>query len=217
MVTRASVHGDHHRTSSQTIIFVGRSLMHTPPLSFIGIAGSLRQNSYSLAVLEAIATLLPENSQFSLLNIGDLPHYNQDLDLHETPTTVVDARAAVADCDAVIITVPEYNHGIPGVLKNVFDWLSRPAFGSAFADKPVFFVTLSEGSLGGVRAQSQLRQTLAAMQCRLPPLPEMVVQYVQKGTVDGVFADERIMGFVSTQLKRFLAEIPLRETRGALK
>ncbi|HTI03435.1 MAG TPA: NADPH-dependent FMN reductase [Acidisoma sp.] len=176
----------------------------TQPFIITGIAGSLRRDSYARAVLRGIAPLLPTGSRFETLDIGALPHYNQDLDTEAAPEAVVAGRAQIDRSDAVIIVTPEFNHGLPGVLKNALDWLSRPAFTSCFVGKPALFVTIGPGALGGVRAQAQLRETLTAMLCRLVPLHELVVPLVNEKITDGELTDTVTLRHLSRALDIFL-------------
>ncbi|HEY0296385.1 MAG TPA: NADPH-dependent FMN reductase [Bordetella sp.] len=177
------------------------------PLKIVGLAGSLRSASYSRSVLKSLAGLLPEGAQFASIDIGALPHYNEDAERADLPRSVREARELVSGCDAVFIVTPEFNHGLPGVLKNTLDWLSRPAFSSCMVGRPVFFATLSPGALGGVRAQYQLRETLSSMLCRLVPLPEIAITGVGAKTAEGALTDAATLAFVGDQIKQFLAAI----------
>jgi chromate reductase len=173
-------------------------------LKIIGIAGSLRAASYSHIVLQSMQPLLPEGTEVAQIDIAALPHYNEDVEREALPASVASARALVAGSDAVIIVTPEFNHGLPGVLKNTLDWLSRPAFTGCMQGKPVFFVTLSPGALGGVRAQYQLRETLASMLCRLVPLPEIAITQVGMKTENGRLTDPATLSFMGKALQQFL-------------
>ncbi|HTI18611.1 MAG TPA: NADPH-dependent FMN reductase [Trinickia sp.] len=172
--------------------------------NIVGIAGSLRAASYSQMILKSIAGLVPAGSTVNSIDIGAIPHYNEDLEREGLPQTVVTARAQVEACDAVVIVTPEFNHGLPGVLKNTLDWLSRPAFTGCMKNKPVFFVTLSPGALGGVRAQYQMRETLASMLCQLVPLPEMAITHVGAKVDDGQLTERATLDFIEGNLQRFL-------------
>lgn len=183
----------------------------TTSLKIAGIAGSLRSASHSRTVLKSVARLLPAGTAFENIDIGELPHYNEDYEHGTLPPAVVAARAAVAESDAVVIVTPEFNHGLPGVLKNTLDWLSRPAFKSCMVGKPVFFVTLSPGALGGVRAQYQLRETLSSMLCQLVPLPEIAITHVAQKSEHGELTDAATLGFIESQLTRFLEALGLVE------
>jgi chromate reductase len=179
----------------------------TSPLKIVGIAGSLRCASYSQIVLKSIARLLPEGAEVDPINIGSLPHYNEDIEHDALPESVASARARVLACDAVIIVTPEFNHGLPGVLKNTLDWLSRPVFVSCLQGKPVFFVTLSPGALGGVRAQYQLRETLASMLCRLVSLPEIAITQVGLKVANGELKDQATLDLIEKTLRQFFDAI----------
>lgn len=181
-------------------------------LRFVGIAGSLRVDSASRALLNSISEMLPEQSHFSVLDIGVLEHYCQDLEKGELPEPVVSARRLVAEADAVIITVPEYNHGMPGVLKNALDWLSRPVRASCMLGKYVFFVSQSTGALGGVRAQYQLRETLASMLCNMVPLPELAVSFANQKLENGRLIDSATDAFIRTQLAVFIMAVEQNST-----
>ena len=179
------------------------------PLTITGIAGSLRRDSYSQAVLRGLAAELPSGTLYRPLDIGLLPHYNQDFDGAASPDTVTSARAQVAASDAVLIVTPEFNHGLPGVLKNALDWLSRPAFTGCFVGKPVLFASIGTHGLGGVRAQHQLRETLSAMLCRMAPLKELVVPMVAEKLQDGALFDAPTRAHLAQALESFLAEFSM--------
>lgn len=181
----------------------------TRPLKIVGICGSIRTGSQSRVLLRSVAALLPSQTQFRELNIGELPHYNEDDDGSAPPEPVTMARNAVERADAVIVITPEFNHGIPGVLKNTLDWLSRPAFAGCFIDKPVMFATISPGALGGVRAQHQLRETLSSMLCRLFPLMEIAVGHVHGKLDDGRLTDESTIRHINAVLVSFLKQAQL--------
>jgi chromate reductase len=156
-------------------------------------------------VLASIADMLPDGTMFATIDVGSMPHYNEDFEKAQIPEGVVYGREIVAASDAVVIVSPEFNHGIPGVLKNTLDWLSRPAFESCILGKPVFFATVSPGALGGVRAQYQLRETLASMQCTLFPLPEIAITAIGGKVAKGRLVEPVTLKFVQTVLDRFLA------------
>jgi chromate reductase len=176
-------------------------------IKITALSGSLRAASFSSAVLRTLPELFPADVhvEFTPLSIDGFPHYNQDLDLEETPAYVARARTQVAESDLVVIVTPEFNHGIPGVLKNALDWISRPAFSSAMVNKLVLFMTLSPGALGGVRAQQQMRETLSSMLCRLPPQHEIVINNVDKKITHGVLHDEATRAFIATAISKLLS------------
>lgn len=152
----------------------------TEQLRFLGISGSLRDGSHSTNLLRAMAVLLDGQALLDVTTLSDVPLYDADLDGPSTPTAVVALRAAISHADALVICSPEYNYGVPGVLKNAIDWVSRPAYHSALKDKLVLVVTCSPGLFGGVRAQAQIKDALSA--CLALPLnvPQVAVPGVDK-------------------------------------
>lgn len=176
-------------------------------LRIVGLAGSIRTGSYSQILLNAFAAHLPAETIYEALDIGAYPHYNEDLEKSALPDIVVRGRAAVAQCDGVILVTPEFNHGLPGVLKNTLDWLSRPAFKSAFRGKPVMFATQSPSPLGGVRAFAPLRETMASMLCRIVPLQELAVAGVADKIADGRVTDAKTLERIHRLVEEFLAAI----------
>lgn len=173
-------------------------------LKVAGIAGSLRAGSFSHMIMNTLAEELPAGSSLRGIDIGALPHYNEDLERHALPESVVNARAVVGESDVVFIVTPEFNHGIPGVLKNALDWLSRPAFNSPMVHKYVFFITHSPGALGGVRAQYQLRETLASMHCNFVPMAEIALTHIGEKVEANRLTDPRSVAFVRQQMARFI-------------
>ncbi|MCR9298242.1 NAD(P)H-dependent oxidoreductase [Vibrio fluvialis] len=168
------------------------------------ISGSLRSHSNSQAILNSVIELLPANTSAWQLSIGDYPLYNVDEEQALVPHSVQNDRDRISASDAVIIVTAEYNHGIPGALKNALDWYSRPVHQSCMKDKPVFFITQSSGALGGVRAQHHLRENLASMLCILPPLAEITVTHVETKISNSRLVDSASLSFISHQLNEFL-------------
>jgi len=133
-------------------------------LTILGIAGSLRERSLSKALLRAMQELAPEGLTLESADIGALPLYDQDLDSDgERPDAVEAFKEAITTADGVLIVTPEYNHSVPGVLKNAIDWGSRPGFRAPFTHKPVAFAGISQGAHGAARAQIHLENILLGM------------------------------------------------------
>ena len=130
----------------------------------LGISGSLRQGSFNSALLRAAAERLPAGAELiEFERLAEIPPYDEDVEREMTPAVVEELRAAVREADAVLIATPEYNHSIPGQLKNALDWVSRPAGQSALNGKPAAVVGASTGMFGAVWAQAELRKVLGAM------------------------------------------------------
>jgi len=130
------------------------------PLRVLGIAGSLRSGSYNRALLRAAQEEAPPGMEIRLYGIAVIPFYNADVEAQGDPEPVVALKAAIHAADALLISTPEYNHGVPGVLKNALDWASRPHRTSVLACKPVAMLGATAGSGSTFQAQAQLREAL---------------------------------------------------------
>jgi chromate reductase, NAD(P)H dehydrogenase (quinone) len=113
---------------------------------------------------------------FSFVEIGDLPHYNEDLE-SDPPAPFARFRAAIMASDAVLFATPEFNRGMPGVLKNAVDVGSRPWGKGVWAGKPAAVISQSYGALGGFGAHQQLRQVLVGVGVVTMPHPEAYVSF----------------------------------------
>ena len=132
------------------------------------VSGSLRRGSYNTALLRAAATALPsEVGHVWLGGIAELPPYSEDDDGDLAPAAVERLRRTIAAAEAVLIATPEYNSSIPGVLKNVVDWASRPFPDNAVRDKPVAVIGASTGIFGAIWAQAELRKSLRTAGARV--------------------------------------------------
>jgi chromate reductase, NAD(P)H dehydrogenase (quinone) len=130
----------------------------------LGISGSLRSGSLNSALLRAAAERLPAGAELvEFERLREVSPYDEDLELEATPAVVEELREAVRGADAVLIATPEYNHSIPGQLKNALDWVSRPAGKSALNGKPAAAIGASTGMFGAVWAQAELRKVLGAL------------------------------------------------------
>jgi chromate reductase, NAD(P)H dehydrogenase (quinone) len=175
----------------------------------LGIAGSLRAAAFSKAVLAAVVEAAASRAQFDHAQIGELPHFNQDHFGERLPAGVQHFRAQIAQAQGLVICSPEYNHGIPGVLKNALDWASRPHNVSPLKDKPVLIITTSPAFTGGVRAQYQIRETLVSALARPVNFAEIVVGGVGAKIIDGRFTDAATIEFAMSGLKRLFEEIDM--------
>jgi chromate reductase, NAD(P)H dehydrogenase (quinone) len=130
----------------------------------LGISGSLRHGSLNSALLRTAAERLPAGAELAEFErLGEIPPYDQDVETFATPEPVEALRQAMREADAVLIATPEYNHSIPGVLKNALDWASRPAGQSALSGKPAAAIGASTGMFGAVWAQAETRKVLGAL------------------------------------------------------
>src|SRR5512135_1513034 len=155
----------------------------------LGISGSLRKSSYNTALLRAATGMLPEGMTLELFDLSEIPLYNDDL-CTMIPQRVRELRHAITSADALLLATPEYNHSVPGVLKNALDWASRPYRSSPFHGKPTAIVGAG-GSLGTVRAQRHLREILESMKALTVTGPELLVRHPEhKFDAAGNLVDE---------------------------
>jgi chromate reductase len=173
----------------------------------LGISGSLRTNAYSTAVLQALADATGAQAAYDFADIGALPHFNQDLWGPTLPAAAQALRDQIAAADGLVIVSSEYNHGVPGVLKNAIDWASRPHNHSPLRNKPVLIVTASPAITGGVRAQYQIRESVVSALARPVNTPEIVVGLVNTKIVDGRFQDPAVIDFALQGFATMFAEI----------
>jgi chromate reductase, NAD(P)H dehydrogenase (quinone) len=130
----------------------------------LGISGSLRRDSFNSALLRVAAERLPAGAELvAYERLAEIPPYDEDAELRVVPEPVEDLRRAVREADAVLVATPEYNHSIPGQLKNALDWVSRPAGKSALSGKPAAAIGASTGMFGAVWAQAETRKVLGAL------------------------------------------------------
>jgi chromate reductase len=174
-------------------------------IEVLGIAGSLRRDSYNKALLRTAQQLTPARMMIKIYEgLGSIPPYNTDVEVEAYPEVVNDLKRRIYAADGILIVTPEYNYGLPGVLKNAIDWASRPYGDSAWEGKPLAIMGASPGQGGTVRAQLQLRQ--AAIFLNMFPLnrPEVLV-----GAADTRFdtslnlTDEVTRKFIGDELEAF--------------
>jgi chromate reductase len=170
----------------------------------LGIAGSLRQGSHNRAALRAAAELAPEGLVIEPHDLRPIPLYDGDVEARGFPAAVQELRACIAGAEAVLFVTPEYNHSVPGVLKNAIDWASRPP-DQPFAGKPVAIMGVSSGVFGTTRAQYHLRQTCTALGMLALPSPQVLIgQAQQRFDADGRLTDEPTRRLVRTFLEALL-------------
>jgi chromate reductase len=145
------------------------------------VVGSLRKDSVSRKLAKAFAALTP-NLKFNIVEIGDLPHFDQDLE-SDPPAQWVRFREQIAAADAVLFVTPEYNRSVPGVLKNAIDVGSRPYGSSVWNGKPGAVISVSPGAIGGFGANHHLRQSLVFLNVPL------LSQEAYVGNAFGLFDD----------------------------
>lgn len=164
------------------------------------LIGSLRDGSLSRKIADSLQDLAPEGVTLDLIELGDLPLYNQDLETDTPPPAWARFRDRVQRADGVIFVTPEFNRGLPAALKNAIDVGSRPYGSSAFAGKPAAVISQSPGALGGFGANHQLRQSLVFLDMPIVQQPEAYL-----GRVHEAFDDEGRL--VSEAVRELLANL----------
>jgi len=173
----------------------------------VGISGSLRKASFSTSILKLLAERAAPAIQIQVVTLESIPLYNEDLDTKPGIPAVADLKRIITESDGVLITTPEYNHGVPGVLKNALDWLSRPVFESCFVNKPVSIISSSLAFTGGVRAQYQLREALISMHAHLVMGPEVVLAGIHTKLAEDAYQDEKGLEVMLRSLNRLRDEV----------
>jgi chromate reductase, NAD(P)H dehydrogenase (quinone) len=183
-------------------------------VKILAISGSLRTGSSNTAVLQAIAALAPTGVQVILYSgLSELPHFNPDLDAETPPPTVQDFRSRLLASDGVLISTPEYAHGVPGTLKNALDWLVRSG---ELYEKPVALINASPRS---TLAQASLSETLTTMTARLIPAASATVALTNKNLdASAICKDPEISRALSLAITAFagaIASVTTLETKEA--
>jgi chromate reductase len=166
----------------------------------LGIAGSLRKDSYNRMALLAAQKLAPEGMQITVADLAPIPFYNEDVRTAGEPEAVTALKAQVRAADALLIVTPEYNFSIPGVLKNALDWMSRPPE-PPFDGKPVAIMGATTGPMGTARVQYDLRKVLVFMNTFTVNKPEVFIAAAQtKFNAQGELTDETTAKFIGDLL-----------------
>jgi chromate reductase len=160
------------------------------PLTILGIAGSLRRQSFNRSLLRAAQELAPDSATIDTFELDNIPSFNQDEEANP-PAKVAELKQRVRSADAILFVTPEYNYSVPGVLKNAIDWASRPYGDSAWNGKPVAIMGASVGTVGTARAQYHLRQMFVFLNMYAVNQPEVMVSNAHKHfDQDGKLTDE---------------------------
>lgn len=160
------------------------------------LVGSLRKDSYNLKVAKVFQKIAPPSLSLQIIQIGDLPLYNEDIDNDTPPASYTRFRKEIADCQGVIFVTPEYNRGVPAVIKNAIDVGSRPYGKSVWSKKAAAIVSVSQGAIGGFGANHQLRQSLVFLDMPTLQQPEAYI-----GNVASAFDES---GNITEKSKEFL-------------
>jgi chromate reductase len=174
----------------------------------LGIAGSLRTRSYNRALLAHAAKTAPAGMTIEVFDLKPIPMFDEDVEAGGYPEPVAKLHAAAGAADGVLLCTPEYNSGIPGVLKNALDWMSRPPGKSTAAGKPVAVMGTAPGSGGTGRVQIVMAPVLQGMGMLQMVGATVAIPNAGKAfDAEGNLVDERAKQAVATSLKAFDAWI----------
>jgi chromate reductase, NAD(P)H dehydrogenase (quinone) len=173
-------------------------------MHILGIPGSLRAGSFNRSLLRAAQEAAPAGMEIEAFDLASIPLYNGDVEAQGDPEPVAAFKAKIRAADALLFVTPEYNYGVPGVLKNAVDWASRPPGKSVLNGKPAAIMGASQGTGGTARAQLQLRQAFVFTQTIAMLQPEVLVAKAQdKFDAQGRLTDEVTRGYVRKFLEAF--------------
>ena len=167
------------------------------------IVGSISSTSINRQLIEAMTKLAPEGVEFKEISIKELPFYSPDLEA-DFPQVAKDFKQAIVDVDGVLIGTPEYSRSIPGVLKNAFDWSTRPYGDMSFSGKPVAIVGASAGPISTAAAQQHLRAIMGHFNAIVMGQPEGMIQTAQGLIVNSEITNEGTLDFHAMYLKSFV-------------
>lgn len=169
-------------------------------IKILGLCGSLREGSFNMSALKAAAELVPDGAEIEIYSISGFPEFVQGQDQHP-PEKVVEFKKKIREADAILISSPEYNYSVPGVLKNAIDWASRPYGDSAWDGKPAAIMGASGGVLGTARMQYHLRQIMVFLNMFPLNRPEVMIGNAPAKIDDqGNLIDEATRKFISDML-----------------
>ncbi|WP_238136903.1 NADPH-dependent FMN reductase [Variovorax sp. JS1663] len=172
-------------------------------LDIVGLCGSLRTGSINRAALNLAGSLMPPSMRLDVVDWREIPPFDGDVFAKGFPPVVQALRERIRRADGLVIATPEYNFSIPGVFKNVIDWLSRGE-DQPFAHKPVAILSASPGPLGGARVQYDLRRVMLFVNAMVLAKPEVFIGGAgAKFDAEGRCTDETTRKFVGDQMHAF--------------
>lgn len=174
------------------------------PVRILGIAGSLRRESYNRAALRAATELVPDGATIETFELDGIPGFNQDEE-QNPPAKVTELKRRVREADAILFVTPEYNYSVPGVLKNAIDWASRPYGDSAWNGKPAAIMGASIGVIGTARAQYHLRQMMVFLNMFPINQPEVMIGNAsERFDAEGNLTDETTKDFIRQLIRNLV-------------
>ena len=177
----------------------------------LALSGSLRKGSYNSALVRAFVALAPAGVTVNIVTADDIravPLYDQDVEAAEFPANVAALKARIRAADGILISTPEYNRSMPGVLKNFIDWTSRPYGDNAWKGKPVYVMSASVGSIAAALAQYALKQVMLYLDTKVLGQPEFYCGNAgEKFDAEGNLTDAKTKESITAAWPKFLASI----------
>ena len=170
----------------------------------LGIAGSLRRESYNRGALRAAQQLIPEGATLDVFELDGIPGFNQDQE-QNPPEKVAELKRRIVEADAILFVTPEYNYSVPGVLKNAIDWASRPYGESAWNGKPAAIMGASIGRIATARAQYHLRQIMVFLNMFPLNQPEVMIgNAAERFDAQGNLTDDTTKDYIRKLLENLV-------------
>jgi chromate reductase, NAD(P)H dehydrogenase (quinone) len=175
--------------------------MKTEPTKILAISGSLRPNSSNSKIIQYIAGMVPENTEYTIYNeLSSIPAFD---DAEAIPATVIAWRRLLQNADAVLICTPEYAFGIPGALKNAIDWTVSSG---ELVNKPLALIT---AATGGDKAHAAFLQIFTALSANIPVNGALLIPFIKtKLDVNGNIVDEKLRHGIQQLLNGLIAAVP---------
>lgn len=184
-------------------------------LDIVVITGSLRKDSLTLKMANAMKTMAPQSLCLELISIGDLPIYNEDLETDEPPIEWSGFRSRIKSANGILFLTPEYNRSVPAVLKNAIDVGSAPHGHNVYDRKPVGIISLSPGSMGAFGANHHLRQSLVFLNAPTMQQPEAYIGGSEKlFNKDGELIAESTKAFLTSFMIAFACWVEQQSVKG---
>jgi chromate reductase, NAD(P)H dehydrogenase (quinone) len=195
-------------TKKLKIIFINyREMWKMKTHHIVAVAGSINTDSLNKALVKTMITNTPDDVSIDEIDINNLPFYNRSLEENDLPASIKIFKSALDKADGVIICTPEYDHSVPGVLKNALDWAGREASKVVLSKKPVAVAGATTGSWGTVRAQQALRHILFAQGANVMSSHVLMVPKARSMYIGGELKDVELQRRIKKFIEGFVAFI----------
>jgi chromate reductase len=191
------------------------SVTSASPFRILALAGSYRTGSFNQALIAAVRTVAPDYVEIDEFDLRTVPYYDGDLEAAGDPEPVQRLKAAVREADALLFVTPEYNSGIPGVLKNGIDWASRFYPEAPLSNKPAAVIGATPGRGGTRLAQEQLRKVLGRTGTIVIEDPELALARAGDVIEDGVVVSDEVLAVIGAVVDAVVERASLSDQTGS--